>query len=84
MTPDETRERGDRVALILSVPCGSCHAVTGASCRLAPRPDLPVALLGKNPVLLAHLTRVARAIRLGRVAQDVVAAQFGGLPAGLA
>jgi hypothetical protein len=84
MTPAEARERADRVALILSVPCGSCGTRVGASCRLAMRPDLPVALLDKDRVLVAHLTRIARAVRLGRIERDVVAAQFGTLPAELA
>jgi hypothetical protein len=85
MTPEEAQQRADRVALILSVPCGSCHAVTGASCWLAPRPDLPVTVLDNDRALFAHLARIARAVRLGRISLEVLEAQFGGeLPAGLA
>lgn len=77
MTPAEKRGRADRVALVLSVPCGSCHTAVSASCFLAARPDLPVLQLDASPAY-AHPSRVARAVRLGRIGQEEIEAQCRG------
>ncbi len=84
MTPEEGRERADRVALVLSVPCGSCHVPAGASCILARCPDQAVLQLSGSLPLFAHLMRAARAVRLGRIGRDELVAQCGGvLPDGI-
>lgn len=88
--PDEAAEpweRAARVAAILGVPCGTCNVRPGEPCLLWRAPDKAVLQLHRDgyDVTMAHLTRVARAIRLGRLSREDLAAQCGGtLPLGVA
>lgn len=84
LTPGDAAERAARTAGCLSVACGNCHARPGEPCNVLAAPSLPVVLLDRETEACAHLPRLARAVRLGGIARDDLAAQFGGtLPAGV-
>jgi hypothetical protein len=73
VTPAEAEERAARVAAIVSVPCGVCHVPAGETCAVG---DVLAWRLDRAG-MTAHLSRMMRAVRLGRIEHDDLVAQFG-------
>jgi hypothetical protein len=83
-SPDpEAAVRASLVTALISVTCPACHAEPGASC--APGGSgIDYVVLGKMPLVIAHVERIGVAVAQGMASLDDVLARFDGdkAPAG--
>lgn len=79
------RKRQELNALLVSRGCGICPASAGESCDRNHDDSELLVLLDRDPLLLAHVPRIARVTAGDPAARRLVLAQFedGQAPAGL-
>jgi hypothetical protein len=83
MRRDRPWRRRKRRALLegmLSQECPDCGAASATSCDYNSDPDWELLRVNRDPLIVAHTTRVAAAIKAGAVDRAWVLAQFDETP----